>query len=123
MEYNLESINEMLSTLRQYGYEYTQYSHKNGKCTINTNILLKVLEKQISEEGMHLVKIFTHVSGCSIEKLIYTNASDYVIKNICEQIEEDGLLNDANKIKGVLEVLKARGYKYKVVDDISQFGL
>lgn len=121
MEYNLENINEMISTLRRYGYEYTQYNHKNGKCTINTNILLKVLEKQISEEGMHLVKIFTSVSGCPIEKLIYTNASDYVIKNICEQIEEDGILDDTNKINGVLEVLKARGYKHKIVEDMFQF--
>lgn len=122
MEYNSESINEMYSTLKQYGDEYTEYSHKNGKCIINTDILLKVLEKQISEEGMHLVEIFTHVSGCPIEKLIYTNASDYVIKNVCEQIEEDGLLNDTNKLKGVLEVLNARGYKYKLVDNMSQFG-
>lgn len=115
MKYN-ESINEMIFCLRQYGYEYTQYSHKNGKCTINTNILLEVLEKQISEEGMHLVKIFTLVSGCPIEKPIYTNASDDVIKNICEQIEEDGLLNGTDKINGVLKVLNARGYKIIVTD-------
>lgn len=122
MEYN-ESINEIISTLRQHGDEYTQYSHKNGKCTINTNILLKVLEKQISEEGMHLVKLFTFVSGYPIEKLIYTNASNDVIKNICEQIEEDGLLNGTDKIYGVLDVLKARGYKYKTVNNMSQFRL
>lgn len=122
MEYN-KSINEMISILRQHGDGYTQYSHKNGKCTINTNILLKVLEKQISEEGMHLVKIFTFVAGYPIEKLIYTNASNDVIKNICEQIEEDGLLNGTDKIYGVLDVLKARGYKYKTVDNMSQFRL
>ena len=58
------------------------------------------------EEEMHLVKLFTPVSGEFIEKVIYTNAPDYVIKNIC-----------------VLDVLKARGYKYKTVDNIPQFGL
>lgn len=116
-KYN-ESINEMILCLRQYGYEYTQYSHKNGKSTINTNILLEALESQISEEGMHLVKIFTFVFGCPIEKLIYTNASDDVIINICNQIKEDNLLNDTDKINGVLKVLIDRGYKYKIVTGI-----
>ena len=115
MECN-ESINEIISTLRQHGYEYTQYSHKNGKSTINTNILLEVLEKQISEEGMHLVKIFTFAAGYNIEKLINTNASDDVINNICGQIEEDGLLNGIDKFDGILKVLNARGYKTIVID-------
>lgn len=75
------------------------------------------------EEEMHLVKLFTPVSGEFIEKVIYTNAPDYVIENICDEIEEDGILNDVNKINGVLDVLKARGYKYKTVDNIPQFGL
>ena len=43
--------------------------------------------------------------------------------DICDEIEEDGILNDVNKINGVLDVLKARGYKYKTVDNIPQFGL
>lgn len=123
MEYNSDDIKDMFTTLKQYGYGYTQYNHKNGKCTINTNVLLETIEKQVKEEGMHLVNLFTTVSGCFIEKLIYTNASDYIIKNICEEIKEDGLLNDTNKINGVLEVLKARGYRYKVVDDTPQFRL
>lgn len=119
-KYN-ESINEMILCLRQYGYEYTQYSHKNGKCTINTSILLEALESQISEERMHLVKIFTFIFGCPIEKLIYTNAPDDVIINICNQIKEDDLLDEENKINGVLEVLSARGYKYKIVGCIPQY--
>lgn len=82
MGYNSDDIKDMFTTLKQYGYDYTQYSHKNGKCTINTNVLLETIEKQIKEKGMHLVKLFTTVSGCFIEKLIYTNASDYIIKNI-----------------------------------------
>ena len=81
------------------------------------------MENIMIEEEMRLVKLFTPVSGEFIEKLIYTNASDYVIKHICEEIEEDGILSNINKINGVLEVLKARGYKYKTVDNISQFGL
>lgn len=75
------------------------------------------------EEEMRLVKLFTPVSGEFIEKVIYTNASDYVIKNICDEIEEDGILNDIHKINGVLDVLKARGYKYKIIDNMPQFGL
>ena len=115
MKYN-KSINDMISTLRQHGNEYTQYSHKNGKSTINTNILLKVLEKQISEEGMHSVKIFTFVAGYPIEEVFNTNASDDVINSICEQIEGDGLLNNIGRINCVLKVLKARGYKVIITD-------
>lgn len=115
-----ESINKMISTLRQHGNEYTQYSHKNGKCTINTNILLKVLEKQISEEEMHLVKIFTSVAGLRISEVFNTNASDDVINNICEQIEGDGLLNGIDKFNCILKVLNARGYK-AIITDMPEF--
>ncbi len=121
MSYNSESINEMFSTLKQYGYGYTEYSHKNGKCSINTDILLKAMKKQIEEEGMHFVKLFIPISDFFIEKLVYINAPDYIIKQICDEIERDGLLEDAKKINAVLDILKARGYKYKIVDDIPQF--
>lgn len=119
MIYNSESIKDMISCLKKDGYEYTSYTHKNGTCDINTNILLKALEKQVVEENMHLVKLFI---ANTIETLIYTNASDYIIKTICKEIKEDGLLKDKDKINGVLEVLKARGYKYQTINDIPQFG-
>lgn len=123
MEYDSDNIKDMISTLKKYGYEYTEYNHRNGKSTIDTNILLEIMKKQVEEEGMRLVKLFSDIPHfASIEKLIYTNASDLVIENICEDIKKDGLLDDENKINGVLDVLKARGYKYKTVDNIHQFG-
>ena len=61
--YNLDSVDYMISTLKKHGYEYTEYNHKNGKCSINTDILLKILEKQIKEEGMHLVELFVSYDG------------------------------------------------------------
>lgn len=85
------SIKDMISSLKQ-----------DGSCAIDSNILLEALETQVKEKEMHLVKLFA--------ELIYTNASDHVIESICEEIKEDGLLDDIDKINGILEVLKARGY-------------
>ena len=122
MEYNSDNIKDMISTLKDYGYTYTKYEHKNGECTINTKLLLEIIEKQIEEEGMHLVNLITIVSGkTAIEKLIYTNAPDFVIRNIFEEIKKDGILDYKNKINGILDVLKARGYKYKTVDNMPKF--
>ena len=50
MAYNSDSVDDMISALKKHGYGYTEYTHKNGKCSINTDILLKILEKQIKEE-------------------------------------------------------------------------
>ena len=52
MANNSDSIDDMISTLKKHGHEYTEYNHKNGRCYINTDTLLKTLEKQIEEE-MH----------------------------------------------------------------------
>lgn len=95
--------------------------NKNKECDESiTNILLKVLEKQISEEGMHLVKIFTSVEGLQISEVFNTNASDDVINNICEQIEGDDLLNGIDKFNCILKVLNARGYK-AIITDMPEF--
>lgn len=123
MAYDSDSIKDMISSLKRYGYGYTEFKHKGGVCSINTSILLDALETQVKEEGMHLVKLFTFVTDDTLDrKLIYTNAPDYVIESICKEIKEDGLLDNTNKINGILDVLKARGYKYKTVDDIPEFG-
>lgn len=111
------SIKDMISSLKQY-----------GSCAIDSDVLLEALETQVKEEmlvkeEMHLVRLFAAVSDdISDEKLIYTNAPDHVIESICEDIKRDGLLDNTNKINGILEVLKARGYKFKTVDDMPQFG-
>ena len=52
MVYSSDSVDDMISILKKHGYGYTEYSHKNGKCSINTDTLLKILEKQIKEEDV-----------------------------------------------------------------------
>ena len=63
MAYNSDSVDDMIFTLKKYGYGCTEYKHRNGKCSINTDTLLKTLEKQIKEEGMHLVELFVSYDG------------------------------------------------------------
>ena len=38
MAYDSENIEDMISILKKSGYKYTSYNHKNGSCSINTNI-------------------------------------------------------------------------------------
>ncbi len=46
MTYDSENIEDMVSILKKSGYKYTAYNHKNGSCSINTNILLDAIEKK-----------------------------------------------------------------------------
>lgn len=46
MAYDSENIEDMISILKKSGYKYTSYNHKNGSCSINTNILLDAIEKK-----------------------------------------------------------------------------
>ena len=126
MAYNSDSVDDMIFTQKKHGYRYTEYNHKNGQCSINTDTLLKILEKQIKEEGMHLVELFVSYDGVFektfVKKLIRTNAPNHIIKSICDDIKNDGILNRTNGIDGILGVLKSRGYNYKIIEDIPRFG-
>ena len=56
------------------------------------------------------------------KKLIQTNAPNHIIRSICDDIKNDGILNRTNGIDGILGVLKSRGYNYKIIEDIPRFG-
>lgn len=126
MAYNSDSVDDMICTLKEYGYGCTEYRHRNGNSFINTDILLKTLEKQIKEEGMHLVELFVSYDGVFektfVKKLIRTNAPNHIIKSICDDIKNDGILNRINGIDGILGVLESRGYNYQIIEDIPRFG-
>lgn len=48
----------MIDVIKRSGYEdYTKYEHKNGTCSINTEMLIKALEYEIKTKNMHQVFI------------------------------------------------------------------
>lgn len=75
---------------------------------------------------MRLVELYVDYQGTfdmeRTKALVHTNASDNVLQSICIDIKEDKILNRANGIKGIIKVLRARGYECDVVSDIPSFG-
>ena len=74
----------------------------------------RVVELYVTYKGIHDTE--------EVRKLVYTNAPDDVIISVCSDIKRDKILNQNNGISGIIGVLKARGYKCHVVDNIPQFG-
>lgn len=75
---------------------------------------------------MRLVELYVSYQGTfDVERtkvFVYTNASDNVIQSICKDIKEDGILDRGNGVKGIIKVLRARGYECNVVESIPSFG-
>lgn len=57
-----------------------------------------------------------------IHSLIYTDAPDDVISNICSDIERDNIVERNERLKSVRTILRVRGYVCDVVDNIPRFG-
>ena len=57
-----------------------------------------------------------------VKELVYTNAPDDVIQNICGDIKSDDLISKFNRIESVIKILQIRGYECTVVKDIPRFG-
>ena len=59
-----------------------------------------------------------------IKEFVYTNASDEVIKNVCEAIMSDNIIDRGyERILTAIEILKLRGYECTKVDNIPQHAL
>lgn len=75
---------------------------------------VRIVELYVMYEGIHDTE--------EVRKLVYTDAPDEVIISVCSDIKKDKILNRSNGISGIMGVLKARGYKCHVIDNIPQFG-
>lgn len=58
----------------------------------------------------------------SVCRLVFTNAPDEIIKDICRDIKKDKILNRSNGIAGIIGILKSRGYECHTIDNIPRFG-
>lgn len=61
-------------------------------------------------------------NGC-IRKLVYTNAPDEIIQNVCADIKNDKQISRADLIGAIMGVLQIRGYECRAVDHIPSFGI
>lgn len=59
MYYNSDSIEDMIECLDKHKYDYTQYKHKNGYCSINSDILLNQLQLNKQELRAQVIDEFT----------------------------------------------------------------
>lgn len=57
----------------------------------------------------------------SVKRLIKTDAPDEVIEDVCKDIESDGIFSVKNAAEGIVNVLKARGYKCTDFTSIPEF--
>ena len=75
---------------------------------------------------MRLVELYVEYQGTfdteRTKALVHTNAPDNVLLSICMDIQGDKILNRTNGIKGIIKVLRARGYACDVVNEIPSFG-
>ena len=62
------------------------------------------------------------LDSSEVSTLVYTNAPDDIVKNVCEDIKNDGILNRSNGINGIIGVLVARGYECVILDNIPRYG-
>ena len=75
---------------------------------------------------MRLVRLYVNFDGImdfsQVEQLVHTNAPDSVLTSVCKDIENDKILDRRTGLKGLIDVLIARGYKCDLVDNIPSFG-
>lgn len=75
---------------------------------------------------MRLVELYVNYSGTLDEKcvgkLVSTNASDDVIKSVCDDVKSDGIHKRSTAIDAIVKILCARGFECEVMDNIPRFG-
>ena len=56
--YDSNNLQDMINVLERYKYNYTKYNHKNGYCSINSDLLLKQLKLNKQEIRTQVIDEF-----------------------------------------------------------------